>query len=251
MAKFSNNVLTAVAGFDGQILAQELVYNQKDFWNFAWNAVTNAGTWNETTTPIDLTGATIDAQIIRRQIVGLTDTRTGLDFTIMNYPYPAPITNVTATELSTDILTCADTSQMFYDQPVRFTGVIFGGVAINTSYYITEIITATTFKISDTVGGLATTLSTATGTMVINRVAPNPVTLPISNIVDAAGTFTMTIDDDTWDVIAGDPELDINATDPVCFTGRVKISFPVSGIQPAYDEQIFLLFLITSDGVTN
>jgi hypothetical protein len=61
----------------------------------------------------------------------------------------------------------------------------------------------------------------------------------------------MTIDADTWAVIAGDPELDINATDPACFTGRVKISFPSIGTQPAYDESVFLLFLITSDGVIN
>lgn len=168
MAKFSKNTLTQVAGFDGQILAQELVYNQKDFWNFAWNAVANQGTWNETTTPIDLTLATIDAQIIRRQIVGLTDTRTGLDFTIADY---VP--------------------------------------------------------------------------------TPTPVDLTITNIVGTAGTFTMVIDDTAWGVIAGDPELDIDATTPVCFTGRVKISFPAAGIQPAYDEQIFLLFLIVSDGVVN
>lgn len=168
MAKFSQNTLTQVAGFDGQILAQELVYAQRDFWNFAWSSVQNQGTWNQTNIPTDLTGATIDAQIIRRQIVGLTDTRTGLDFTIEDY---VP--------------------------------------------------------------------------------TPTPVTLPITNVVDALGTFTMTIDQDTWDVIAGDPELDINSTDPVCFTGRVKISFPAVGTQPAYDEQVFLLFLIVSDGVVN
>ena len=87
--------------------------------------------------------------------------------------------------------------------------------------------------------------------MFINRVAPTAVSLPITNRMDAAGTFTMTIDDATWSVIAGDPELNINATEPVCFTGRVKISFPANGGQPPYDEVIFLLFLINSDGVIN
>jgi hypothetical protein len=94
-------------------------------------------------------------------------------------------------------------------------------------------------------------LSTAAGTMRMNRVTPSPVVLPISNIVAVDGTFTMTIDDDTWDLIAGDPDLDINATDPACFTGRVKISFPAVGTQPAYDEAVFLLFLVNSDGVIN
>jgi hypothetical protein len=87
--------------------------------------------------------------------------------------------------------------------------------------------------------------------MRMNRVTPTPVVLPISNIVAAAGTFTMTIDDDTWDLIAGDPDLDINATEPACFTGRIKISFPSVGTQPAYDEAVFLLFLVNSDGIIN
>jgi hypothetical protein len=75
--------------------------------------------------------------------------------------------------------------------------------------------------------------------------------MPITNRIDALGKFTMTIDDNTWDIIAGDPELNINSNNPVCFTGRVKISFPQFGDQPAYDEVIFLLFLVISDGVVN
>jgi hypothetical protein len=61
----------------------------------------------------------------------------------------------------------------------------------------------------------------------------------------------MTIDDDTWSIIAGDPDLDIDATEPACFTGRIKISFPAVGSQPAYDQAVFLLFLVNSDGVIN
>jgi hypothetical protein len=87
--------------------------------------------------------------------------------------------------------------------------------------------------------------------MVANTISPSPINLPISNIVAVDGTFTMTIDDDQWSLIAGDPDLDINATDPACFTGRVKISFPAVGTQPAYDEVVFLLFLVASDGVVN
>ena len=79
--------------------------------------------------------------------------------------------------------------------------------------------------------------------------------LPITNRVDADGTFTLTIDDATWGVIMGDPDLDINAIEPACFSGRLKISFPALVIgtttQPAYDQVVFLLFLINSDGVIN
>lgn len=251
MAKFSQYTINQVAGFDSQVLAQKLVYNQKDFWNFAWAQNVSVNGWTTNSTPIDLTGVTINAQIIRRQITDLTDSRGGIDFTIVDYPFPAPITVVTDSDTN-GVLTAVDTKGLFVDQPIQFTGTVFGGVAINTTYYVSQIITATTFTISETQGGPVMTLSNHNnGDMVANRVAPSPITLPISNRDDAAGTFTMTIDDDTWDVIAGDPELDINANNPVCFTGRVKLSFPPVGSQPAYDEQIYLLFLIVSDGVVN
>jgi hypothetical protein len=49
--------------------------------------------------------------------------------------------------------------------------------------------------------------------------------------------------------MSSDPELEINATDPVGYSGRVKVSFPSSGSTPADDSIIFLLFLVRSDGV--
>lgn len=252
MAKFSQNTLNQVAGFDGQILAQELVYNQKDFWNFSWATITEYSSgWQTGTTPIDLTGATIDAQIIRRAITDFHDSRTGLNFQIQDYPLVPLVATITATDATNDTLTCDSTDLLFVGKPIEFTGAVFGGVAINTTYYVDTIITATTFTISATSGGPTFGLSTATGNMKANTVKPTPINLPITNVDDAAGTFTMTIDDDTWGLIAGDPDLNINATEPACFTGRVKISFPAVGSQPAYDECIFLLFLVNSDGVVN
>jgi len=252
MAKFAQNTLNQVAGFDAQILAQNLIYNQKDFWNFEWSTITAyTSGWQTGTTPVDLTGATIDTQIIRREITDFHDSRTGLDFQIHDYPIVPLVTEVTATTSSTDTLTATSTVDMFIGMPIRFTGVVFGGVQINTTYYVKTIITETTFTISATQGGGIFNLTTATGTMRMNRVAPTPIVLPISNIDATAGTFTMTIDDDTWDLIAGDPDLDISAAEPACFTGRIKISFPAGGTQPAYDQAVFLLFLVNSDGVIN
>ena len=45
--------------------------------------------------------------------------------------------------------------------------------------------------------------------------------------------------------------VDINAEDCVGFSGRIKISFPASGQNPAQDIIVFLLFLVRSDGVIN
>jgi len=159
MAIFNKNTLTQVSGFNNQIFAGELVWDQATFWNVVFT--------NQTTKlPIDLTGATIDAQIIRRNLSNVKDTRYGL-----------------------------------------------------------------TFDISDITP------------------APDPIPLTITNITPAQGYFTLVLDSDAWDLINSDPELEINAVDPVGFSGRIKISFPASGSTPANDLIMFLLFIVRSDGI--
>lgn len=92
MAVFNKNTLTQVSGFDNQIIAGELVWQQKTFWNLALNA--------DDGTPIDLSTATIDAEIIRRTLTNVRDSRYGLAFDIGNYdPTPDPI-NLTITNLA-------------------------------------------------------------------------------------------------------------------------------------------------------
>ena len=159
MAIFSKNTLTQISGFDNQIIAGELVYDQKQYWNldFQTDGI-----------PVNLTGATIGAQIIRRQVSNVQDTRYGLSFDIADYSPP-----------------------------------------------------------------------------------PSPVNLTIANRVDAAGTFTLVIDESAWGVISTDPQLDISAANPVAFSGRIKLAFPAVGVTPAQDMIIFLLFLVRSDGVVN
>lgn len=158
MAIFAKNTLTQVSGFDNPLITGELVWNQKWYWNITL--------LDSTDTPINLTTATIDAEIVRREISNVIDTRYGLSFDVSNY---SP--------------------------------------------------------------------------------TPTPVTLTITNKVDAAGSFTLVIDDSAWSLINTDPELDINASNPVCFTGRIKISFAANLPTPAEDNIIFLMFLVRSDGV--
>jgi len=157
MAIFNKNSLAQVSGFDNPILAGELVWDQQTYWNLSFT--NDVG-------PVNLTGATIDAQIVRRELSNLNDTRYGLTFDIADYvPTPAAIT------------------------------------------------------------------------------------LTITNINATAGTCTLVIDSTAWGLMATDPELEINANNPVGYSGRVKVSFPASGPTPADDMIIFLLFIVRSDGV--
>ena len=150
MAKFTQATLSQVAGFDAQVLAQNLVYQQKDFWNFAWTSTTQVNGWTTDSDPVDLTGATINATIVRRAITDFNDSRTGLDFNIYDYPLVSLITTITASDATDDTFTCTSTADLFIDQPVRFTGAVFGNVVINTTYFVKTIITSTTFTISAT-----------------------------------------------------------------------------------------------------
>lgn len=85
MAIFNKNTLQQVAGFDNEILAEELVWNQAGYWNMVLRN-------QETGLPINLTGATINAQIIRRQLSNVRDSRYGLTFDIADYsPTPSSI----------------------------------------------------------------------------------------------------------------------------------------------------------------
>jgi hypothetical protein len=84
MAIFNKNTLAQVSGFDNPIIAGELVYNQKTYWNLVFSS-------NDT--PVNLTGATIDASIIRRAVTNIHDSRYGLTFDIADYtPTPTAVT---------------------------------------------------------------------------------------------------------------------------------------------------------------
>lgn len=97
MAIFNKNTLAQVSGFDNPILAGELVWDQQTYWNLTFTSNGN---------PVNLTGATIDAQIVRRSVTNIVDTRNGLTFDIADYnPTPAAIP-LTITNINAAAGTC-------------------------------------------------------------------------------------------------------------------------------------------------
>jgi len=82
-------------------------------------------------------------------------------------------TSVTATTAATDVFTCADTSWMQRNASIRFTGTVFGGVDTGTTYYIQNVVSATTFKIAATRNSnTAFDASVGTGTMTVSLYYP-------------------------------------------------------------------------------
>ena len=71
--------------------------------------------------------------------------------------------NVTATTVTTNLITVDSTANLQNNQPVYFTGTTTGGITVNTYYYVVSgSITSSQFQVSATSGGSAITLSTST-----------------------------------------------------------------------------------------
>lgn len=69
---------------------------------------------------------------------------------------------------TTNTLTVASTARLYRNQPITFSGAVFGGVITNFIYYVSQVIDSTTFQISTEIFGTASLLNTATGTMSMN-----------------------------------------------------------------------------------
>lgn len=87
---------------------------------------------------------------------------------------PASYVNVntaTATDGTTEIITCTSTANMLVNNVVVFSGTSFGGISATTYYWVKTVESPTEFTISATSGGSAVNLSTATGSMTIRNYA--------------------------------------------------------------------------------
>lgn len=91
--------------------------------------------------------------------------------------------NVSSTAAVSNLITVSSTANFQANQPIRFVGNSFGGIVAETTYYILVINDSQTFTISQTPGGGALTLTTATGSM-------NAITCPSAFVLTSA-TGTM------------------------------------------------------------
>jgi len=85
-------------------------------------------------------------------------------------------TTATATQVTTNLITVTSTAGFTPGRPIVFTGTVFGGIVNDKVYYIQVVNDATSFTISETPGGTALSLTTATGEL-ITRTPGAPITL--------------------------------------------------------------------------
>lgn len=93
MARFSQNTIRQVAGFDQEVIAEELLYGVDDYWN-----VTIRDGTGSNAQPINITNWTFEFRLIRRTITGITDGRNGLELEGL-----APAPGATTMNLDTNV----------------------------------------------------------------------------------------------------------------------------------------------------
>lgn len=138
------------------------------------------------------------------------------------------------------------TGELVWDQQtywnLTFTDLAGLPVNISTATIDAQIVRRQLSNLIDTRNGLAFDIADYSPT-------PPAIPLTVTNINGAAGSCTLVIDSGAWSLMASDPELEINAQNPVGYSGRIKVSFPADGSTPPDDLVMFLLFIVRSDGV--
>jgi hypothetical protein len=98
---------------------------------------------------------------------GLEINETGL---IRGYPNPPVINinyskvNTSVLAISSNVLTVLSTTGFVKERPIIFTGAIYGDIVANRTYYVKDILSATTFTISSARGGTEEILIDGVGT---------------------------------------------------------------------------------------
>jgi hypothetical protein len=135
----------------------------------------DGGLWQQDILPTILfswTNRNEIANVIANQVQPQLTETTMRQFYYANFPRKVMNTLdivCTATTITSNTITCATAEFFEYayvGMPITFNGSVFGGITAGLPYYVIGINSVnSTFTISTVAGGLAITLSTATGTM--------------------------------------------------------------------------------------
>jgi len=127
-------------------------------------------------------------------------------------------TTVTATTVSTNLITVTNTSNFVPGQPVVFSAAI-GGLAINTVYYVLNVYNTTQLVVSASQGGVAFPLITATGSVTMSQATTGLAVnqpLQIGNV-----TIQVTATATSGSLITCNNTVNLVANQPIIFSGAI------------------------------
>lgn len=98
--------------------------------------------------------------------------------------------NCTNTTVTSNVITTSTTANLYEGMPVIFTGSTFGNIVAGTTYYIRQIVSATTFTVSNAATNASDfALATSSGNMVM---LSSCIGVNLPNYVQSGGTFQQT-----------------------------------------------------------
>jgi len=116
-----------------------------------------------------------------------------------------------------DEISTSNTSSLYIDMPVTFTGSTFGGITAGTTYYVAVIPSATNFTVATSPGGANVNLSAASGTMYFSQVQYMYVAFQDYNSTEYTKTMTNTTTSTNVITLSNTTSLVVNA--PIIFSG--------------------------------
>ena len=166
------------------------------------------------------------------------------------------------TSSSTNRITCLDTSSLWVNMPIIFSGVGLGGIVIGTEYYIKTIDSATQFTITDVAGGSVVSLTTDNGPMTgtgnpFIKVSTTPggsaVTLTDTNTaMTMTQTPQTTAEFDIGFILGGYRAVISNAGSGYAVTNTITISGnEVGGTSPANDVTLVVNTIDSNGAITS
>ena len=144
---------------------------------------------------------------------------------------------------SADYFTTADTSQLYTDLPIVFTGTSMeANITVGTTYYVRNVVSSTTFTVSSTLGGANVNLagnSSPTANMYGN---------PASYLYISTGNYNSTVETKelvntfaTGNVIELSGVANLTVNSPIIFTGNVD-----TANTNIVDSQVYYIKTISS-----
>ena len=136
---------------------------------------------------------------------GATEVEYSFNIVVYQSDYIGTPIDCTDTAITTNIITCDDTSQINPGQPLVFTGTGFGGITADPLqiYYVDTVVSDTEFTVSLLPNsGNAVVLTTSSGSMQANLIVASelyPFTLTLTGAVDAEVTWLTASDLGTID----------------------------------------------------
>jgi len=130
--------------------------------------------------------------------------------------------NITSTNAA-DYFTVSDTTQLYTDLPIIFTGTSFeANVTSGTTYYVRNISANTYFTVSSTIGGANVNLAGGTGTMYANPVSYVYVATDSYNATACATSVTSTTSSGNVITLSGNlSSLTSAVNEAIVFNGNI------------------------------